>query len=223
MGKKSLVLNIVKNLRMRIKMILSISLLSVALVWILNSFIIVPEYQATTQIFIEQPPEAAQMADGPAMGAGPAITDTYSVIVRSPEILRKVIIELGMEKETNISELHEQIVVTRPADSQVLNITVAGEDKIKAAAIANSLGEIFIEEIPNLTQTTNAVIISSASEVPESTLFEENTVFSLGVAGAFGLVIGILLAFILEMLNTVFKTGKKENQSSVNKIQTVFK
>jgi capsular polysaccharide biosynthesis protein len=223
MGKKSLVLNIVKNLRMRIKMILSISLLSVALVWILNSFIIVPEYQATTQIFIEQPPEAAQMADGPAMGAGPAITDTYSVIVRSPEILRKVIIELGMEKETNISELHEQIVVTKPADSQVLNITVAGEDKIKTAAIANSLGEIFIEEIPNLTPTANAVIISSASEVPESTLFEENTVFSLGVAGAFGLIIGILLAFILEMLNTVFKTGKKENQSSVNKIQTVFK
>lgn len=223
MGKKSLVLNIVKNLRMRIKMILSISLLSVAIVWILNSFIIVPEYQATTQIFIEQPPTVAQMADAPAMGAGPAITDTYGVIVRSPEVLRKVIIEMGLEKEITISELHEQIVVTKPDDSQVLNITVAGEDKTKAAAIANSLGDIFVEEIPNLTQTTNAVIISSASEEPESTLFEENTVFSLGVAGAFGLIIGTLLAFILEMLNTIFKTGKKESQSSVNKIQTVFK
>ena len=208
---------------MRIKMILSISLLSVAIVWILNSFIIVPEYQATTQIFIEQPPVADQMADTPAMGAGPTITDTYSVIVRSPEVLRKVIIEMGLEKELTISELHEQIVVTKPEDSQVLNITVAGEDKTKAAAIANSLGDIFVEEIPNLTQTSNAVIIASASEEPESTLFEENTVFSLGVAGAFGLIIGTLLAFILEMLNTIFKTGKKESQSSVNKIQTVFK
>lgn len=221
MGKKSLVLNIVKNLRMRIKMILSISLLSIAIVWILNSFIIVPEYQATTQIFIEQPPAAVQMSDAPATVAGPAITDTYSVIVRSPEVLKKVIIE--MDLDTTISELHEQIIVTKPENSQVLNITVAGEDKAEAAAIANSLGDIFIEEIPNLTQTTNAVIIATASENPETTLFEENTVFSLGVAGAFGLIIGILMAFILEMLNTVFKTGKKESQSNVNKIQTVFK
>lgn len=221
MGKKSLVLNIVKNLRMRIKMILSISFFSIAIVWILNSFIIVPEYQATTQILIEQPPAAAQMADAPSMVAGPAITDTYSVIVRSPEVLKKVIIE--MDLDTTISELHEKIIVTKLDNSQVLNITVAGEDKAEAAAIANSLGDIFIEEIPNLTQTTNAAIIATASENPETTLFEENTVFSLGVAGAFGLIIGILMAFILEMLNTVFKTGKKESQSNVNKIQTVFK
>lgn len=221
MGKKSLVLNIVKNLRMRIKMILSISLLSVAIVWILNSFFIIPEYQATTQIFIEEPAVAAQMADTPAIGAGPSMTDTYSVIVRSPEVLKKVIIEMGLE--TTISDLHEQIIVAKTENSQVLNITVAGNDKNEAAVIANSLAAIFIEEIPNLTQATSAVIISSASAETESTLFEENTIFSLGVAGAFGLIVGVLLAFILELLNMVFKTGKKESQASASRMQTVFK
>lgn len=223
MGKKSLVLNIVKNLRMRIKMILSISLFSIAIVWILNSFFIIPEHQAITQIFIESPPETAQMANAPAIAAGPNLNDTYSVIIRSPEVLKKVIIEMGLEKELSISELHEQIVVTKLDNSQVLNITVTGGDKIKAAAIANSLAKIFIEEIPNLTPTTNVDIIAAATPEPESTLFEENTVFSLGIAGAFGLIVGVLLAFILEMLNTVFKTGKKENQASMTKIQTVFK
>ncbi len=221
MGKKTLVLKIVKNLRMRIKMILSVSLMSVAIVWILNSFFLVPEYEAITQIFIEEPAPAMQLANAPAIDAIPSLSNTYSVIVRSPEVLKKVIIE--MELDTTIAELHEQIKVTKPENSQVLNITVAGNDKNEAAAIANALAIIFIEEIPNLTQTPGATIISSASAGPESTLFEENMIFSLGVAGAFGLIVGILLAFILELLNTVIKTGKKERQTSASRLQTVFK
>lgn len=221
MGKKSLILNIVKNLRMRIKMILSISLLSIAIVWILNSFFIVPEYEAVTQIFIEEPTAMEKMESAPAIDAVPTISETYSVIVRSPEILKKVIIEMNLE--TTISKLHEQITVTQTENSQVLNITVTGSDKKEAAVIANALAIVFIEELPNLTQTTGATIISSASAGPESTLFEENMLFSLGVAGAFGLIVGTLLAFIVELLNTVIKTGKKERQTSSSRLQTVFK
>ncbi len=221
MGKKSLVLNIVKNLRMRIKMILSISFLSIAIVWILNSFFIVPEYEAVTQIFIEESSLATQTTNAPAIDAIPSISDTYSAIVRSPEILKEVIV--GMELEMTISELREQVFVTKTENSQVLNIRVAGNDKNEAAAIANALAVVFVKEIPNLTQTTGATIISSASDGPESTLFEENVIFSLGVAGAFGLIVGTLFAFILELLNTVIKTGKKERRTSSTSFQTVFK
>ncbi len=221
MGKKSLVLNIVKNLRMRIKMILSISFLSIAIVWILNSFFIVPEYEAVTQIFIEESSLATQTTNAPAIDAIPSISDTYSAIVRSPEILKEVIV--GMELEMTISELREQVFVTKTENSQVLNIRVAGNDKNEAAAIANALAVVFVKEIPNLTQTTGATIISSASDGPESTLFEENVIFSLGVAGAFGLIVGTLFAFILELLNTVIKTGKQERRTSSSSFQTVFK
>lgn len=218
MGKKTLVLHIVKNLRMRVKMILTISFLSIAIVWSLNSFFIVPEYEAVTQIFIEKP---VQMASTSAVEDIPSMSDTYSVIVRSPEILKKVIIE--MDLETTISELDEQIMVTKSENSHVLNITVAANDKKEAAEIANALALVFIEEVTNLTQTTGASIVSSASAGPESTLFEENMIFSLGVAGAFGLIVGILLAFILELLNSVMKTGKKEKETSASRLQTVFK
>lgn len=218
MGKKTLVLHIVKNLRMRVKMILTISFLSIAIVWSLNSFFIVPEYDAVTQIFIEKP---VQMASTSAVEDIPSMSDTYSVIVRSPEILKKVIIE--MDLETTISELDEQIMVTKSENSHVLNITVAANDKKEAAEIANALALVFIEEVTNLTQTTGASIVSSASAGPESTLFEENMIFSLGVAGAFGLIVGILLAFILELLNSVMKTGKKEKETSASRLQTVFK
>ncbi len=221
MGKKSLVLNIVKNLRMRIKMILSISFLSIAIVWILNSFFIVPEYEAVTQIFIEESSLATQTTNAPAIDAIPSISDTYSAIVRSPEILKEVIV--GLELEMTISELRDQVNVSKTENSQVLNIRVAGNDKNEAAAIANALAVVFVKEIPNLTQTTGATIISSASDGPESTLFEENVIFSLGVAGAFGLIVGTLFAFILELLNTVIKTGKKERRTSSTSFQTVFK
>lgn len=223
MGKKILILNIIKNLRKRLKLILFTALVSIGAVWIFISFVVTPEYQATSQVLIGEAPEVLQ--DGTALPAldGPAIDQISSAIVRSPEVLRRVIMEMGLEDKTSIRILHDQIAFSKTGDSQIYNITVTGDNRKEAAAIADAVASIFIEEAPKMMITNELTLISSAPELASASPIEENLIFSLGVAGAFGLIVGTLLAFIVEMLNSISKTESQKRKGTKEKLQTVFK
>ena len=221
MGKKILILNIIKNLRKRLKLILFTALVSIGAVWIFISFVVTPEYQATSQVLIGEAPEV--LPDGTALPAldGPAIDQTSAAIIRSPEVLTRVILENDLDN--NVTKLHDQITFSKTGDSQIYNITVTSHSRKEAAAIADAVATVFIEEAPKLMITNELTLISSAPELASASPIEENLIFSLGVAGAFGIIVGTLLAFIVEMLNSISKTESQKRKGTKEKLQTVFK
>lgn len=221
MGQKMLIFSIMKNLRKRLKLILGITFLSVGMVWFLSQFVLMPEYKATSQILVEQLTSITPPTDMPLTEQDPQVADMYSIALRSPEVLEKVITKL--ELDMNIPELHEKITVSEAIDSQVLNITVTSLNKEEAALIADAVALIFKEEVPNMMQSKNVSVIPNAADQAPASPFENSLVFSLGIAGAFGFIIGTLIAFILEMMDTLFKTGRRENKDASTKLQTVFK
>jgi len=210
-----------KNLRKRLKLILGITFLSVGMVWFLSQFVLMPEYKATSQILVEQLTSITPPTDMPLTEQDPQVADMYSIALRSPEVLEKVITKL--ELDMNIPELHEKITVSEAIDSQVLNITVTSLNKEEAALIADAVALTFKEEVPNMMQSKNVSVIPNAADQAPASPFENSLVFSLGIAGAFGFIIGTLIAFILEMMDTLFKTGRRENKDASTKLQTVFK
>ncbi|MCP2033374.1 capsular polysaccharide biosynthesis protein [Planomicrobium sp. HSC-17F08] len=221
MGQKMLIFSIMKNLRKRLKLILGITFLSVGMVWFLSQFVLMPEYKATSQILVEQLTSITPPTDMPLTEQDPQVADMYSIALRSPEVLEKVITKL--ELDMNIPELHEKITVSEAIDSQVLNITVTSLNKEEAALIADAVALTFKEEVPNMMQSKNVSVIPNAADQAPASPFENSLVFSLGIAGAFGFIIGTLIAFILEMMDTLFKTGRRENKDASTKLQTVFK
>ncbi|MDN7226239.1 Wzz/FepE/Etk N-terminal domain-containing protein [Planococcus liqunii] len=221
MGQKILIFTIMQNLRKRLKLILGITFLSVGVVWFLMQFILTPEYKATSQILVEKLTSISLPADMPLTEQDPQVADMYSIALRSPEVLGKVIKKL--ELDMNINELHEKITVSEAIDSQVLNITVTSYDKEEAAQIANTVALTFKEESPNIMQTKNVSVIPSITDQANASPFENSIVFSLGMAGAFGFIIGTLIAFIMEMMDTLFKSGRRESKDTATKLQTVFK
>ncbi|QDY44678.1 hypothetical protein HF394_01570 [Planococcus glaciei] len=221
MGQKMLIFSIMKNLRKRLKLILGITFLSVGMVWFLFQFVLMPEYKATSQILVEQLTSITPQADMPLAEQDPQVADTYSIALRSPEVLGKVIKK--MDLKMNINELHEKITVSEAIDSQILNITVTSFDKKEAVQIANAVALTFKEEVPNMMQTKNVSVIPTVTDEVPASPFENSLVFSLGLAGAFGFIIGTLIAFILEMMDTLFKSGRQENKDAATKLQTVFK
>jgi capsular polysaccharide biosynthesis protein len=221
MGQKMLVLNIMKNLKKRLKLILGITFLSVGVVWFLLLFVLVPEYKATSQIIVEQLAGLTPTPDSPLAEEAPGLGDIYRVTLRSPEFLESVID--NMDTEMTVNELHEKITVSEVIDSQVFNITVTSLQEEEAVQIANTVALTFKEEIPEMVPADNVLVIPNIADQVPASPFEENVVFSLGIAGAFGFITGTLIAFIVEMLNMLFKTGRKENKDAAAKLQTVFK
>lgn len=221
MEKKTLIFTILKNLRKYLRLILMVTFLSMATVWVLLSFFLAQPHQSTSQILVKEITAGNSAMEIAALKSDPQVVETYGIIIKSPGILEKVITELGLQY--SISELHENIAVSRPLNSQVLNITVTRMDSEESAAIANTVASVFQQEIPKIMGVNNIEIISAATGEETTSAMERDLLVDLGLAGTFGLVVGVLIAFILDLLNILAKPGNRRKKEKNTELQTVFK
>lgn len=221
MAEKVMVFNILKSLKNHIKLIGSIALLSMLTTWALLTFLLVPNYEATSQIFIEQPTGNAPPASQVENLADPEVVDAYSAMIKSRDVLSGAISATG--SPLSPAELYEKVSVSNVPSSQVINITVEGKDRKMAGEIANSLAESAVAESWEWLKVDNLSIIAKASVEEVPSVMEENGIYVLAIGGIFGIIVGVLLAFIAELVNMLFRTGVLERRRKQSKLQTVFK
>ncbi|WP_186763831.1 YveK family protein [Planomicrobium sp. CPCC 101079] len=227
MGEEVNILNIIKSLKKRLNLILSVTFLSIATVWLLLVFVIAPDFQATTQIWMEEPAAETPEEEVSSNKADPVLINAYGQLLKSRDVLDLTIKELNLEY--SIHELNELITVTHATNTQVLNITVSSSDSREAVEIANALTSILQEMLMEWLGMDNVTIIAKASEETVVSSLDENLIFGLGLAGAFGLIVGVLIAFIIEMLNISLKNNnrglrrKRRKKDEEATLQTVFK
>lgn len=221
MAEKVMVFNILKSLKNHKKLIGGIALLSMVTFWALLTFILVPNYEATSQIFIEQPTEESPPASQVENLGDPQVVDAYSAMIRSREVLSAAISATG--SPLSPAELYDKVTVSNVPSSQVLNITVEGKDRKMAGEIANSLADLAVAEAWNRLKVDNLSIIAKASVEEAPLVMQENFLYVLAIGGGFGVIVGMLLAFIVELFNMLFRTGVLERRRKQSKLQTVFK
>lgn len=223
MGEEIVIINVFKSLKKRLNLILSITILSIATVWVLLEFIVTPDFQASTQIWVEGLVDETPEGDSAEVQLDPMMTDAYSDLLKSQDVLERVQEEL--ELDYSVRDLQEQITVIPAINPQILNITVNTSEKKEAVEIANTLTIEFQEALIEWLDTDNVTVITAASE--EATLSSlDNEIFDLALAGVFGLIVGTLIAVILEILNIAFKNNKgmrRKRKKEETKLQTVFK
>jgi len=105
-----------------------------------------PVYEATTTLLIDVP--AYYSTEISAIYAAEEKTSTYSKILTKSSVLTETIKRLGMIIST--SQLEEMITVEPQTDAQLIDITVASTDPEAASAIANTLVEVFTQDIIQL-------------------------------------------------------------------------
>lgn len=221
MAEKVMVFNILKSLKNHIKMIFGVALLSMAVIWALLNFILVPNYQATSQLYIVQPEAAVAPVNTLRSGVDPQVVKAYSAMIKSREVLSAAI--AATESRMTPAELFDKITVTNVPASQVLNITVHDENRKVAAEFANSLAASAVGEEWKQMKVENLSVIAKASVEEVPTVLEEKVLYVLAIGGIFGTIVGILLAFIAELFNMLFRTGILERRRKRTKLQTVFK
>lgn len=221
MAEKVMVFNILKSLKNHIKLIAGITLLSMATIWALLTFILAPNYQATSQLYIEQPTAGLPEAGNVEKTADPQVVEAYGALIKSKEVLATAIESTGTSMTT--AQLFEKVTVSNVSASQVLNITVDGQNRKKAGEIANSLANSAVAEGWKRMKVDNLKIITKASVEEVPSLLEENILYVLTIGGIFGIIVGTLIAFIVELFNMLFRTGVLERRRKQSNLQTVFK
>jgi len=197
--------DIFKVLKKRIVLILSITIISTLAAAIISFYVLTPIYQASTQILVNQKTSEQQnQIQTTDIQTNLQLINTYNVIIKSPVILSKVIEILDLN--TTPSALSNQITVSNANNSQVVNISVQDEQAFLAVDIANTVAQVFQEEVKELMNVDNVNILSPA-ELPENpSPVKPNKMLNMAIALVIGLMVGVGLAFLLEYLDTTIKT-----------------
>jgi capsular polysaccharide biosynthesis protein len=129
--------------------------------------------------------------------------NTYSVIIKSPAILEKVIDELELDQ--SVEQLSEKITINSQENSQVFSLTVQDSNPTKAVEIVNTVSATFQKEIKDIMNVDNVSVLAKAEIKDDPTPVKPNPLLNIAIAVVVGLVAGVGLAFLLEYMDNTIK------------------
>lgn len=198
-------LDIFKILLKRWKLILLITIMAGFVSSILTYYFMTPVYQASTQILVNQKNPESNF-DYSLLQGNVDLINTYSVIIKSPAILEKVINKLELKQ--NVEELNKNITISNKENSQVFTLTVQDHNLANAVEIVNTISETFQQEIKGIMNVDNVSILAIAGMKSNPVPVSPRPFLNIAVAVVIGLMFGIGASFLLEYMDNSLKNEK---------------
>lgn len=132
------------------------------------------------------------------------LVSTYSELVKSKNILRQVISNLGIQVDEEA--LRNNVAVSSVKDTELIEITVKNENPSYAAKIANEIAKVFTEKVKEIYNIDNVQVVDEAevSTAPSNINHGKDVV----IFAFIGLVIAIIFVLAVNMLDTTIKTAE---------------
>ncbi|MEF2093898.1 Wzz/FepE/Etk N-terminal domain-containing protein [Bacillus sp. CFBP9009] len=194
--------DIFKTLKKRWKLIMLLTLIAALISGTISYFLLTPVYQSSTQILVNQKQSENQL-DSTQIRSNIDMINTYSVIIKSPAILEKVIYDLELEQ--SVEQLSEKITINSQENSQVFSLTVQDSNPSQAVEIANTVSETFQKEIKDIMNVDNVSVLAKAEIKENPSPVKPNPLLNIAIAVVVGLLAGVGLAFLLEYMDNTIK------------------
>ena len=152
---------ILQTLRKNVKILIILPIICLLISAIVTFFFLDSKYQASTQVLVNQKESDSQMM-AQEVQSNIQLVNTYSEIVKSPRIIDKV--SKKLDRAYSTSELSSMVSVSNQAESQLLNIAVDSKSKNDSEHIANTVAQVFSEEVPDIMNVDNVSILSEAND-----------------------------------------------------------
>ena len=196
---------------------------------------VTPKYQSSTRIILSQVSDVEEDEEEVApttknnkttttgintndITLNQKLVSTYSEIIKGDTVLSEVISQLHITD--SLESLRSNITVKSVTDTQIIKITVANEDPVKAKNIANNITGIFEEKIEEIYHISNLTILDEAKV--NNTPYNINHMRDITMFALVGLVISIALILILNMLdNTIGSEKEIENNLDTNVLVSI--
>lgn len=194
---------IFETLKKRIWMIIAVTLLATIASGLISYMMLTPIYEGKTQIIVQSKSNQNQF-DFNQVQTNLKLVDTYSVIIKSPTILDNVIKRLHLKMSAG--QLKNQLTVSNEQNSQVLNVAVDNPSPKKAVKIANTIAEVFKQQIVKIMNVNNVSILSKANLGSHPQPVKPSPKLNMAIAFVVGLMVGVGIAFLLEYLDNTINT-----------------
>lgn len=193
------------SLKKHWKLIIGITMLAALCSVTISYYVLTPVYQASTQILVSQKDEQNRL-DASQVMSSLELINTYSVIIKSPVILDKVINDLNLTQ--SVEQLNKKIKVTSEDNSLVFSISVEDESAEKAINIANAISETFQQDIRSIMNVDNVSILSKPELKDNLLPIKPKPIWNIAMAIIVGFMSGIGLALLIEYFDNTIKDGQ---------------
>lgn len=200
--------DIVFTLKKRWKLIFILTMIVTTISVIINFFIILPEYEARTKVFIGKEGSITKGTDknynDNDVEMYQKLLKTYAEIIQTDDLIGKAINGESLGEKSK--DVLKNLTVTPTKDTQILEIKYTNKDRILAKDVLYSIINEFIIESKQIIPNGNVKVIESV-KTPEEPI-SPNKPLNIAATFFLGLMISVGLSFFLEFIDNTFK--KKE-------------
>lgn len=168
-----------------------------------------PQYQSTARMFISTPESNSSDAYQGGLFTQQRVT-SYASLITGEEMARRVLDELG-EPGAGARALSEQISATVEPETVVLAVSATDPSPERAQQVAQTTAEVFTEYIAELETPPGRTAAPVKASITDPATFSASPVSpqpvrNIGLALVLGLLLGVGLAVLRDVLDTRIKT-----------------
>ncbi|WP_026661623.1 YveK family protein [Butyrivibrio proteoclasticus] len=169
----------------------------------LSKFVIHPEYESTTKIYILNK-EENQTVTYSDVQISTQLTQDYAELIKSRRVLEEVIQRLHLT-DMEYKDLYDVLKVDTPSDTRIVAITVRDKDPLMAMKIANCIREVASEHITNVMDI-DAINIAETANVPTDKASPSVARWTI-ISGFIGAVVVAFFAILGYLLDDSIKSN----------------
>lgn len=194
---------LIKILKKNLKWLIILPIIFLILSLLLTYLFLKPEYEASTQVLVNQKEENKDMMVQQVQ-SDIQLVKTYSEIIQSPRILNQV--SKKLKKDYSGKQLASMLSVKNQTESQIMDITVKSENKKDAQKIANTVAEVFSKDAGKIMSINNVSILSKADTAVQTS---PKPVINAVIGIFLGLIIALIIIFLKEIMDKRIKTEEE--------------
>lgn len=196
-------------IKKKIGLLITITVVICLLGCIYGLFIQKPMYKSYTTIILGgNETTASQTITQSDITLNKNLVDTYAEIVKSRRVLEQVIAELDLEE--TYEELSNKISVSSVNNTEIIKITVADSNPIKAKNVANVTANFFSKEVVKLYNMNNVNVLDEANEANEP--YNINIPKQVIIYFFIGIIIALSILFIIFYFDRTIKSVEQVEQ-----------
>lgn len=199
---------IIDSLKKRWKLIVVITLCATLLSGVVSFFVLKPQYEATTKVFIGKEEGTDQGYNQSDVIMYKQLMKTYLETVKTKDLIGRALEDVKTELE--VKEVLAGLTVTNVTDTQILEIKFKGKNPEEARDIVAAVTGEFINTSKTLVANGNVRVIEEVV-VPENPV-SPNKKMNIAIAFLLGLMVSVGLCFLLEFMDNSFKNKEQVEQ-----------
>lgn len=199
-------------LRKHLSTILISMFAGLALAAVVTFFIITPSYSSRAQLIVTLPQSdnAASNSNLNDVNYNLQMLNTYKDIIKEGDALSTEVhnrLKANYDMEMTAAAIKENLEVTQSENSQMFSIAATSDKAVDAQHIANTAAEVFQDTLKDVLNNVDKVTIISKATASTSPVSPNNKL-NLAIGLVLGLMVGVGLAFLLELLDRTVKDQK---------------